>query len=253
MNLRVRDFLPSFALKVVGSMIVKRRVAHLVHLSPDDAFDEIYRKKMWKQGKSLSGLGSEGKWAKTYCELVSQYIVQHGCKTVLDLGCGDFSVGRMLIDVVEKYIGGDISKTIIEANKKEFGHVRNVQFLVLDAMTDSLPECDLILVRQVFQHLTNQQIELALRNIERTHAGHVLVTEHTYRPELLESPNIDLVSHSIRTRVTQKSGVDIGQPPFSRPRRVLATLEPGPENGAEPDSVLCVYEMRINMCDTDIS
>jgi trans-aconitate methyltransferase len=165
---------------------------------------------------------------------------------VIDIGCGDFSVGELLLPAVGRYRGFDISRVIIEANRRRFADVRKASFDVFDITSDDLPETELLLVRQVFQHLTNAQVEQALCRIEAARPRRVLITEHVCRPGSGVEMNRDLPSHSVITRVSARSGIDIGRPPFDRPRKVLALLEPGVENLAEPNSVLCVYEMRFD-------
>jgi hypothetical protein len=159
------------------------------------------------------------------------------------VGCGDFLVGARLAPYAERYLAFDISRTVIEINRERYAQLTHVTFGVLNVVEDPLPACDLLLIRQVFQHLTNEQIESALRNIEKAQPKHALITEQIHKPELMHKVNADLKGHSVITRIAQKSGVDIGAAPFSRRRRVAAVLEPGPENKAEPDSLLCIYEM----------
>ena len=240
----VQNFLPHTMVKYVGSMLLKQRNARLSRLTPAEAFDEIYRRKMWRQGVSLSGLGSEGKWADDYVRFVSAYIREHKCKSILDIGCGDFSIGLRLYGIVDEYYAVDVSREIININKIKYFDLKNVIFKTLNVLSDKMPDCDLVLVRQVFQHLSNSQIESALTNIHRNKPRHLLITEQTLRPEEISRINYDLKSHSVTTRIAQKSCVDIGAPPFNRPRRIAAMFEPGPENGAEPNSVLCIYELQ---------
>lgn len=243
MRALIRRMLPKPVLRLLGGVIVRRRERRLAALPIDQAFDEVYRLKLWKQGESLSGVGSEGKWANDYIALVRDYIASNDCRTVLDIGCGDFAVGSRIAPHVDRYLAFDISKRIIGINRAKYADMSNVTFEALDVTDAVLPRADLVLVRQVLQHLSNAQIEAALANIEKSGARCVLVAEHTMRPELMDRANLDLQSHTVATRVQQGSGVDIGKPPFSRARKVVAVLEPGVENQAERQSVLCVYEM----------
>ena len=239
----IRNILPVYLRNILSEKLVNWRAQKLARMTPSEAFDEIYRKKMWQQGESLSGSGSEGKWSDDYVRTVREYITRHKCKIIVDFGCGDFKVGSRLADLSSKYLAFDISKEIILRNRTEYEHLTNVMFSNQDITKDSIPKCDLLLVRQVFQHLTNEQISQALSNIENSTVGHVLITEHTYKPGPAFAANIDMKSHSVRTRVSNKSGVDIGAPPFSRPREIVAVFEPGVENLAEANSVLCVYRL----------
>ena len=65
------------------------------------------------------------------------------------------------------------------------------------------------------------------------------------RPESILTPNLDIPSHSVRTRVGMMSGVVITSPPFSRPAQLLQLIEPDPSTLAEPDSVLAIFLMEL--------
>jgi hypothetical protein len=57
-----------------------------------------------------------------------------------------------------EFTGIDVVPELIEYNQQRFG-ARNVRFLCIDAATaNALPVADLITIRQVLQHLSNQQI-----------------------------------------------------------------------------------------------
>lgn len=66
----IRGLLPCPLVVAIGSVLVAKRAARLGRLSLSKAFDEVYHKKMWQQEISLSGAGSEGKWAGDYAAIV---------------------------------------------------------------------------------------------------------------------------------------------------------------------------------------
>jgi SAM-dependent methyltransferase len=239
----LKKVLPSFVTTYLGKHIIAYRSATLSRLPPGEAFDRIYRKKYWRQGASLSGLGSEGQWAEDYASFVIDYISKTGARRVVDAGCGDFLVGSLIAPHCQEIIALDISNEIITQNRSRFEKFTNVEFRVANLIEERVPDCDLILVRQVLQHLSNAQIERVLKNIDTASAPHVLITEHSVKADMRSDANIDLGSHSVATRVAHNSGVDIGLAPFSRPRRIVAEIEPSPENSAEPNSILYIYEL----------
>lgn len=239
----IKKLLPNFLLQFVGEIVVRHRSKRLAGMTVRNAFNEIYRKKMWQQGASLSGLGSEGKWAEDYLAVVGAYLNSVGARSVVDAGCGDFSIGSRIAPNVDSYIGLDISSFIVNRNRELYSNVNNVEFHQFDLINDPLPNADVLLVRQVLQHLSNKQIESALQNIEASGIKRILITEHSMKADTIVAPNLDLKSHSVATRISLGSGVDIGKPPFSRPRQIICELEPGPENGAEKNSVLTVFEL----------
>ena len=239
----VKKVIPAILVRLFGSMIVSRRSRLLSKLSSAQAFDKIYKRGFWKQGHSLSGLGSEGKWADDYCTFVGNYIRENGVQKIVDAGCGDFSVGERLLPLVKECVALDISRFVIEQNRLAFNAQDKVTFQVFDITKDAIPACDLLLVRQVLQHLSNEQIECVLLNIEASSARKVLITEHAMCAPYRKIMNSKLGMHYVGTRVSSGSGVDIGLPPFSRSRTILKQLQPGMENRANPNSALFIYEL----------
>jgi hypothetical protein len=74
-----------------------------------------------------------------------------------------------------------------------------------------LPDADVCLIRQVFQHLSNDQIGAILRRCRKYSA--VVVTEHWPAPAVATRPNVDK-PHGPDTRLDSGSWVDLGAPPF---------------------------------------
>ena len=66
-------------------------------MNTSDIFDKIYEDGIWGKdefGRSTSGSGSNSfDVVKPYVEAVKVEIKTLGCANVVDLGCGDFSVG----------------------------------------------------------------------------------------------------------------------------------------------------------------
>ncbi len=240
-----KKLLPNKLARMIGGLIVRARVRKLSRMSTREAFNTIYRRGYWKQGDSYSGPGSEGAWATDYCNLVIEYIRTHGIRTVVDAGCGDFHVGQRLVKEVDSYLGLDISDYVIEQNSTKFGNLQGVKFQQFDIIANPFPETDLLLIRQVLQHLSNDQIEKVLSNIENSQIKRVLIAEQCMNFEDGFAPNIDLLTHSVSTRVSLGSGVDPSRHPFNRGVTVLSRFRPGKENEAEPNSLLVVYEYRL--------
>ena len=105
---------------------------------------------------------------------------------LVDLGCGDFNVGRRLIDVANQTVACDVVPDLIARNRSRFVDPR-VTFRVVDAVSDELPEGNVVCVRQVLQHLTNEQIETIVRKLQRYSTW--VITEHLPRGDFV--PNRD--------------------------------------------------------------
>jgi SAM-dependent methyltransferase len=129
----------------------------------------------------FSGVGSRGRTAEVYVDTMVPIIAAHLSElnsnaTIVDLGCGDFWVGACLLERLPsvKYIGCDVVPELVEYNRKTFGSNR-IEFRLLDIVSADLPIGDICLVRQVFQHLSNQEISRTLPKLQKYR--HVYVTE----------------------------------------------------------------------------
>ncbi len=192
----------------------RRRVAQAAnaHLAIRDVFRDIYARNEWggARGAFYSGTGSEESQATAYAEAVRKFVLDRGIKSIVDLGCGDYRVGRMLRSTGVHYSGVDIVPELIERNRALFAD-QDTAFLCRDLLDEELPDGELCLVRQVLQHLSNAEIAKAVGRLSRYH--YVLITEHYPAPGRLVSPNFDK-PHGPDTRVVDGSGVFLDLPPF---------------------------------------
>jgi len=144
---------------------------------------------------------------------------------MIDLGCGDFRIGSQLVDVCQSYMACDASPHIIDLNRKKYSNL-DVDFKVLDIANSAIPDGEVVLIRQVLQHLSNEQISRFVNQINNNDKMKVLlVTEHL--PFHNFKPNINKpVGHSIR--ILRNSGVVLHERPFNlkcKKMNVLLTLE----------------------------
>lgn len=182
-------------------------------INTKDVFTKIYTNNEWggEVGTFCSGSGSQTVVAQKYCEMVKEFVNQHEVKTILDLGCGDFNVGKNCQIQGVKYIGIDIVHLLIDRNINEFGS-NNIEFRCLNIIEDELPEADLVLVRQVLQHLSNDQILKILKKLKMY--PFVLVSEHYPAEGCHIVFNIDK-PHGSDTRLVDNSAVYLDKPPFN--------------------------------------
>ena len=130
------------------------------------SFETIYRDRLWgaEEGSPYySGEGSRGEVVSAYVDKLSFIIADvqraQGTVKVIDLGCGDFTVGRELLRRTEQmtYVGCDIVPGLIAHHEATVDDPR-ARFEVVDMVTDTVPEGDICLVRQVLQHLSNHDV-----------------------------------------------------------------------------------------------
>jgi hypothetical protein len=155
-----------------------------VQRSRSEVFEDVYRDRSWGEEKGsefFSGIGSRGRPAQDYVREMAALLRQHEKKlgrplTVVDIGCGDFQVGRALVEQCPTlhYIGCDVVGPLVEHNRRRYASDR-VSFQQLDIVEKAPPAGDVCLVRQVLQHLSNDDILKVLRNLETF--GTIYVTE----------------------------------------------------------------------------
>jgi SAM-dependent methyltransferase len=183
-------------------------------LSVAETFQRIYRTKSWgDNGEAFcSGSGSSGQAADLYSAFVIRFIPDHQLKSVTDLSCGDFSVGRRIVEATGvRYTGIDVVPELIDHLKSTVNDPR-VSFSCVDITTDPLPPADLCLIRQVLQHLSNREITKVIANLEDFPLA--LISEDV--PTHPKSFNRDK-PHGPDVRSYYGSGVYVDMPPFSKP------------------------------------
>lgn len=198
----------------------RRRLARIrarnSQLSTKEVFTRVYRERAWSAssiGEFQSGSGSSDLIAEAYAGFVRTFIRAHSIRSIVDLGCGDFNMGRRVVGPGATYTGVDIVDDLISANRREFG-AQGVDFRCLNIIDDELPPGELCLVRQVFQHLSNAQIGSVLPKLGAY--KYVLVSEHHPSERFAVVPNRDK-PHGGDTRLLDNSAVFLDKPPFSLP------------------------------------
>jgi SAM-dependent methyltransferase len=218
--------------------------------SAEDVFTEIYETAAWggRRGELCSGSGSADR------EMVAAYVAAVAAKaasegflgrTFVDLGCGDFRVGKELLPLCSRYVGVDVVAAVVERNEREHGDA-TTRFVHLDIVRDPLPDGDVCFVRHVLQHLSNPQILAILPKLAKYRW--VFITEHHPTDDDRIVPNRDMV-HGGYVRLSKSSGVYLGAPPFALPEQCLTKVMeiPGVSIGAGRDAGVIrtfLYEPR---------
>ena len=178
-----------------------------------DAMAQIYEKHLWggSEFDFYSGEGShDPQIVKPYLEaILSFFKSQNNNLMVCDLGCGDFNVGKKLFHNTKRYIAIDIVKSLINRNKNLY-KAEKLEFHCLDIAKDNLPKADCIILRQVLQHLSNNEIKQIVRKL--SNYKYLILTEHI--PTGNFEPNKDIISGQ-GIRLKHNSGVDLLKSPFN--------------------------------------
>ena len=209
----IKSFIPS-------KIVINRRnkiLDSFSGLSNQEIFTAIYRNYLWgrKNGDFgfYSGDGSHDPVVvDDYVISVTEFLTKFDLPpVVVDLGCGDFHIGSLLAQYCSEYVACDVVPELIESNIRR-NNLINVKFKVLDAVTQELPSGDVVIIRQMLQHLSNHDVKEVLKGIEGRFR-YLIFTDH----QPLKSnwiPNLDIITgHTIRVEIN--SGLDLNLQPFN--------------------------------------
>jgi Methyltransferase domain len=180
-----------------------------------DVFTAIYKEAKWgagPRGDYYSGTGShDPQVVRPYVEAVSAFLQSLPTPpSLVDLGCGDFNIGRQLRRYCGKYIACDVVPGLISRNQAKFSDA-DVDFRCLDITQGDFPDADVALLRQVLQHLSSVQILQIVPSLYRYRF--LLVSEHLpVEPDF--PPNIEKPAGAM-IRLFLRSGVILTEPPFN--------------------------------------
>jgi SAM-dependent methyltransferase len=215
----LKKLIPPFLMDAYVQYCRKAEDRRNSNRSNEEVFGEIYRERKWSDNKSAtetycSGTGSTTEtivepYVKTMVERLKRFSER---PRVVDLGCGDFRVGSRLVPYCQHYTAVDVVPDLI--NHLRTQHTQsNLQFMHLDITRDPLPDGDVCLIRQVFQHLSNSQIEAVMAKLSEY--SRIFITEHHPEDSPTIVPNLDKV-HGSAIRLFKNSGVFLDKPPFDR-------------------------------------
>ena len=121
-----------------------------------EAFRRHYENDSSEWGNS-SGPGSDAYYNIPYRAFLEQFIRNNDIRSVVDVGCGDWTFSRFVNFAGVRYQGYDVVESVVERNRTRFGSA-TVRF---DRMPDDLaevPAADLLIMKDVLQHLPNHEI-----------------------------------------------------------------------------------------------
>ena len=141
-----------------------------------DVFDFIYERRVWGGG---SGAGSNLPVTVPYIGYLRYLMECHDVRTVVDIGCGDWRFTRHLDFTGRDYLGYDVVPSVVEANRAAYG-APNIRFEQADAaQLEQLPEADLIVCKDVLQHLSNANVA---RVLEKCSKARLALFTNDYHP-----------------------------------------------------------------------
>ena len=170
--------------------VIKGKQTIIVEGDSAQIFTAIYENHFWVDDQSRSGGGSNLYATERIRKAIPGLFVKYGVRSVLDIPCGDFFWFKEMKLDLDSYIGGDIVVPLITLVAEKFTSAAR-SFRVMDLTKDVLPDCDLILVRDCFIHLSFKSIFAALKNITGSNIRYLLTTHY---PDVSENVDIETSS-----------------------------------------------------------
>lgn len=194
-----------------------------------EEFGRVYRDGLWARCclgpiKCGSGPGATEEESRGARAAVNHVIGQYGIRSVLDVPCGDHGWMR-LVDLeemgVERYLGVDIVQEVVEQDRIHFGSDVK-RFVQGDARSEQFGDgdgdggWDLVVCRDMLNHLSPQDGTAALRNL-KTQGRWLLAT--TWTAEV----NEPFRGSEVYCKLNLQS------PPYGLEEPVAAFHDPGPD------------------------
>ena len=178
------------------------------------AFSEIYRTAYWGK-EHLSGVGSTVSATAPVRAVIEKIVKEFGIRSMVDVACGDMVWMPLVLDNLRRsghpieFTGCDIVPSLIEQHSRAYPGER---FEHRDFVAQPIPSGELIICREVLQHLNVRDIRSGLANISASGARLLLATTHLRR-------------YGIRNHLNMKTGRcrdrNLLLPPFNLPNPLV--------------------------------
>jgi SAM-dependent methyltransferase len=141
---------------------------------------------------SVNGPGSSLEYTRYMRKALPDLLRKYGITTMLDAPCGDWTWMRTLdLTFLYSYIGMDVERRLIEANRLSTLSLKNVTFVCANLLTrKTFPRVDLILCRDFLAHLPNEYISQMLERFKASKSTYLLASNYPgasnvfhYKPE----------------------------------------------------------------------
>jgi SAM-dependent methyltransferase len=148
---------------------------------------------------------------------------RHNIKTVLDVGCGDWTwMQHVDLSMLQTYIGWDVDLATIEENQRRFAGRTNVVFECKNLLTETdIPKVDLILARHVLIHFPNAYTTQILERFKGSGSTYLLSSTWP------EDENSDEQPDGFAYRGYMERAVNLEADPFNLPE-ILDSIEEPP-------------------------
>ena len=176
-------------------------------------FDDIYKSNTWGFG---SGHGSLPSVTKGYRALLETFIRENNVRSVVDYGSGDWQFSKLVEWGDIEYTGVDVVPSLTAENTTKYGNQKRT-FLTISPGSNDIPDADLLICKDVLQHIPNQAVQEFVANV-LPKFKYALITNCILSPEPVNS---DIGAGGFR-------GLDIRKAPFCVDAKVVYSFS-GPK------------------------
>jgi len=211
-------------------------------------FTTIYDKDLWNMGQSesKSGLGSSGDFTKHIQLTLLDIIHRYRIKNMIDTSCGDLFWMKTILPFLEcDYLGLDIVKSVIDANKEgtkniENNHVIEFKHTPFLEYLRSLPSqsVDLLLCRHTCEHLPTEYVIEFMKEAKRV-SNYLLLTTHKHA----------IANRDVELTETPYRPINLNLPPYSDllDAYQIESLYDGPQSHIRSEMYINLYRFHSNL------
>jgi SAM-dependent methyltransferase len=141
-------------------------------------FAEIYEKNIWGDPETRSGMGSrkESSYVRDTLAALREIVARYDVRSLADIPCGDFNwIGEFLLGSRVRYVGYDIVAKLVADNREKHPGIEFRQLNIVEGVPE---RADLILCKDLLNHLTYEEVRCALENMRRSGARYLLASNN---------------------------------------------------------------------------
>ncbi len=170
--------------------------------------------------ESASGPGSTLETTMDTRAFIEESIQQFKITSIVDIGCGDWNWMSQLHLHGASYLGLDVVSHTVLNNQAAYGDRKGVTFKEFNAITEIPPQVDLVIIRDVLFHLSNDHAAQVLNNIRDSGSKYLLTTTF---PDESENRPLENYGENLSGWGFHKLNIEL--PPFNLSNPVASVFE----------------------------
>jgi len=125
------------------------------------------------QSGGTSGAGSYGRLALFKAEFINRFVEAEAVDSVIEFGCGDGN--QLALANYPRYIGVDVSHTIIDHANKKFESFPNISFIHTSLISSDLKSSLCLSLDVVYHLVENEAFETYMNSLFDASLKHVII------------------------------------------------------------------------------